>query len=146
MYVCGQKDDRKYYPLYVVASTGYAGCREFWKYRRPTWATRDLDTWWWATHSRLHPIRECAWMVRRHQNDLMNDVRLAIHNCIIEGPNNTAKVISHQANGFCTGKNDIRNRSHCIADLTFAHTRACMCVTNPERKGIVWKSSQSHRS
>ncbi len=120
-------------------------CREFWEYRRPTGATRNLDTWWSATPSRLHPIRECAWMLRCQQNDLMNEVRMPLPTCIIEGPNTTAKIISPQANGFCTAKNDIRNRSHCIADLTVAQHRACMCVTNPERKGIVWKSGQSHR-
>lgn len=122
-------------------------CLEFLEYRRPPWVRCDLDTCvWWKTHPNLQAIRECAWMLGRQQNDLMNDFPLPIHNGPVEGLNNTAKVISQQAYGFCIARNNIRNLSHGIADRTFAQHRACMCVTNPERKGLVWKSGQSHRS
>lgn len=45
--------------------------RQFWSYTYAGWAERYLDNWfWWATHSRLGPMREFAWMLRRHQEDL----------------------------------------------------------------------------
>ena len=40
--------------------------RHFWEYRRGGWAKRYLKKWfWWATHSRLKPMRDFAWMLRR---------------------------------------------------------------------------------
>ena len=97
--------------------------REFWEYTRPGWAKRYLDKWfWWATHSRLEPLREFAWMLRRHQEDLMNYFRMPIHNGTVEGLNNKAKVISHKAYGFRTAKNYIRNLYHCMAGLSLPKT------------------------
>ncbi|MHB1270923.1 MAG: transposase [Thermoleophilia bacterium] len=92
--------------------------RGFWDYRRPSWAKRYLDKWfWWATHSRLQPMRDFAWMLRRHQDDLMSYFRMPIHNGTVEGLNNKAKVISHKAYGFRTAKTYIRNLYHCMAEL-----------------------------
>jgi transposase len=97
--------------------------REFWEYTRPGWAKCYLDKWfWWATHSRLEPMREFAWMLRRHQEDLMNYFRMPIHNGTVEGLNNKAKVISHKAYGFRTAKNYIRNLYHCMAELPLPET------------------------
>ena len=97
--------------------------REFWEYTRPGWAKRYLDKWfWWATHSRLEPMREFAWMLRRHQEDLMNYFRMPIHNGTVEGLNNKAKVISHKAYGFRTARNYIRNLYHCMAELPLPKT------------------------
>lgn len=97
--------------------------REFWCYSRSGWAKRYLDKWfWWATHSRLQPMREFAWMLRRHQDDLMNYFRMPIHNGTVEGLNNKAKVISHKAYGFRTAKNYIRNLYHCMAELPLPKT------------------------
>ena len=45
----------------------------FWDYRRAGWAKRYLTHWfWWATHSRLPPLRDFAWMLRRHERDILN--------------------------------------------------------------------------
>lgn len=97
--------------------------REFWDYRRPSWAKRYLDRWfWWATHSRLKPMRDFAWMLRRHQDDLMNYFKMPIHNGTVEGLNNKAKVISHKAHGFRTARNYIRNLYHCMAELPLPKT------------------------
>lgn len=88
--------------------------REFWNYTYSGWAKRYLDRWfWWATHSRLKPLRDFAWMLRRHQDDLMNYFRMPIHYGTVEGLNNKAKVISHKAYRFRTAKNYIRNLYHC---------------------------------
>ena len=41
--------------------------RSLWDYHYPAWAESYLDQWiWWATHSRLEPMRDFAWMVKRH--------------------------------------------------------------------------------
>ncbi|MEW8525973.1 MAG: ISL3 family transposase [Candidatus Thiodiazotropha endolucinida] len=93
--------------------------REFWSYTYAGWAKRYLDRWfWWATHSRLEPLRDFAWMLRRHQDDLMNYFRIPIHNGTVEGLNNKAKVISHKAYGFRTAKGYIQNLYHCMAELS----------------------------
>lgn len=92
--------------------------REFWSYIRPEEARRYLDKWfWWATHSRLQPLRDFAWMLRRHQKDLLNYFNMPISNGTVEGLNNKAKVISHKAYGFRTAKNYIRNLYHCMGGL-----------------------------
>lgn len=97
--------------------------REFWSYTYAGWAKRYLDRWfWWATHSRLEPLRDFAWMLRRHQDDLMNYFRMPIHNGTVEGLNNKAKVISHRAYGFRTAKSYIRNLYHCMAELPLPKT------------------------
>ena len=92
--------------------------REFWNYRRVGWAKRYLSRWfWWATHSRLPPMRDFAWMLRRHQDDILNYFRVPIHNGSVEGLNNKAKLIIHKAYGFRTARNYIRNLYHCLGDL-----------------------------
>jgi transposase len=40
-------------------------------------------------------MRDFAWMLRRHQDGLLNYFRMPINNAIVEGLNNKAKVISH---------------------------------------------------
>ena len=49
-----------------------------------------------ATHSRLKPLRDFAWMVRRHEERILNYFKVPISNGIVEGLNNKAKVISHR--------------------------------------------------
>ncbi|MDP8970014.1 MAG: ISL3 family transposase [Actinomycetota bacterium] len=42
--------------------------RRLWNYKSKAWANKYLDRWfWWATHSRLEPMRDFAWMLRRHE-------------------------------------------------------------------------------
>lgn len=97
--------------------------RKFWEYRNPVWAKHYLDKWfWWATHSRLQPMRDFAWMLRRRQDDLLNYFNAPIDNGIVEGLNNKAKVIIHKAYGFRTATNYIRNLYHCMAELPLPKT------------------------
>ncbi len=47
--------------------------RRFWTYNYRAWAKKYLDQWfWWATHSRIPQLREFAWMVRHHEQDILN--------------------------------------------------------------------------
>lgn len=92
--------------------------REFWDYKRKGWAKRFLKKWfWWATHSRLKPMRDFAWMLRRHEEDILNYFKVRIDNGAVEGMNNKAKVVSHRCYGFRTAKNYITALYHCLGNL-----------------------------
>ena len=92
--------------------------RQFWEYKTKGWAARFLKKWfWWATHSRLKPMRNFAWMLRRHEQGLLNYFKLRIDNGIVEGLNNKAKVVSHRAYGYRTAHMYITALYHCLGDL-----------------------------
>jgi len=77
--------------------------RHFWDYLYPESARKFLKKWfWWATHSRLVPMRDFAWMLRNHEDDLMNFFKLRITGGVIEGLNRKAKVVSQRAYGYRT--------------------------------------------
>jgi transposase len=92
--------------------------RNVWSYKSKHWAGKYLKKWfWWATHSRLKPMRDFAWMIRRHEQNILSYFLLNIDNGSVEGLNNKAKVVSHRAYGFRSAKNYILNLYHCLADL-----------------------------
>lgn len=92
--------------------------REFFNYRHKGWARRFLKKWfWWATHSRLKPLRDFAWTLRRHEEDILNYFQLRIDNGAVEGMNNKAKVVSHRCYGFRTPHNYITALYHCLGKL-----------------------------
>ena len=79
--------------------------RRFWNYTYRACAKKYLDRWfWWATHSRLEPFRDFAWMLRRHQEDILNYFKVRIDNGAVEALNNKAKAISHRAFGYRTAE------------------------------------------
>ncbi|MDT8366361.1 MAG: transposase, partial [bacterium] len=97
--------------------------RRFWDYTSRSWAEKYLRWWfWWATHSRLEPMRQFAWMIRNHEEGILNYFRARITNATVEGLNNKAKVISHRAYGFRTSTTFIRNLYLCMADLPMPQT------------------------
>ena len=97
--------------------------RELWEYTRSGWTKRHLEKWfWWATHSRLGPMREFSRALRRHQTDLMDYFRIPIYNGTVEGLNNKAKIIGHKAYGFRTPGNYIQYLYHCMANLPLPET------------------------
>jgi transposase len=92
--------------------------RRFWSYNHRGWAEKYLKKWfWWATHSRLKPIRDFAWMLRRHEENILSYFKEPIHNATVEGLNNKAKVISRRAYGFRSVRTFILNLYHGMADL-----------------------------
>lgn len=92
--------------------------RQFWSYQHRGWAEKFLKKWfWWATHSRLKPIRDFAWILRRHEENILSYFIEPIHNATVEGLNNKAKVISHRAYGFRSAKTFILNLYHGMANL-----------------------------
>jgi transposase len=75
--------------------------RKFWSYTYPGWAKKYLKQWfWWATHSRLKPMRNFAWLLRDHEEDILNYFKVRIDNGAVEGLNNKAKTICHKAYGY----------------------------------------------
>jgi transposase len=94
------------------------GFRVLWTYWSKGWAKKYLTKWfWWATHSRLKPMRDFAWMLRRHQEGILNYFELRIDNGAVEGMNNKAKVISHRCYGFRTAKTYILALYHGLGNL-----------------------------
>lgn len=92
--------------------------REFWNYKRKGWAGKFLKKWfWWATHSRLKPMRDFAWMLRRHEENILTYFDERISNGIVEGLNNKAKVMSRRCYGFRSAKNYITALYHCMGKL-----------------------------
>ncbi|HEX9727354.1 MAG TPA: ISL3 family transposase [Gemmatimonadales bacterium] len=97
--------------------------RDFWSYQKAGWALKYLRKWfWWATHSRLPPMRNFAWMLRGHEEDLLNYFRMPLDNGTVEGLNNKAKILIHKAYGFRTPKTYILNLYHCLGDLPLPQT------------------------
>ena len=89
-----------------------------WEYKYPGWVKKYLKQWfWWATHSRLKPLRDFAWIVRRHEEGILNYFKVPISNGIVEGLNNKAKVISHRAYGFRTVETYKLALYHCMGKL-----------------------------
>ncbi len=75
--------------------------RKLWDYTRRAWAANYLKRWfWWATHSRIKPLRDFAWMLRRHEEGILAYFDLRIDNSSVEAMNNNAKAISHRARGY----------------------------------------------
>jgi transposase len=66
-------------------------------------AGRHLDAWVsWAARSRLPPFVTLAKTVRRHREGILAAIRLGLANGLLEGINNTIKMIQHRAFGFHT--------------------------------------------
>lgn len=92
--------------------------RQLWTYKTKGWARRFLKKWfWWATHSRLKPMRDFAWMLRRHEEDILSHFKVPIDNGAVEAMNNNAKEISHRARGFRTEEWFITAMLHGIGKL-----------------------------
>lgn len=99
--------------------------REFFQYTVKGWAKWYLGKWfWWATHSRLKPMRDFAWLLRNHEQNILAWHDCRINNGAVEALNNVAKAISHRGHGFRTAKWFRLVLLLCMGDLPmpqFAH-------------------------
>ena len=77
-----------------------------WRYQRLGWATKFYKQWFfWATHSRLQPVIDVAYMIKRHLYGVLNYFSAArITNAAAEGLNSKIQTIKKMAYGY-------RNRS-----------------------------------
>jgi transposase len=93
--------------------------RHFWTYKTRVWARKFFDQWfWWATHSRLKPMRDFAWMLRRKgYENILNWIDEPIDNGSVEAMNNNAKAISHRSRGFRSERWFTTLMLHCMGKL-----------------------------
>jgi len=92
--------------------------RDFWSHHVREEARKFLTHWFWmATHSRLQPLRDFAWLVRRHEDGLLAWIDLRISNGALEGMNNKIKAVAKRAYGFRTTAHFKLAIYHCCADL-----------------------------
>jgi transposase len=78
-----------------------------WNYQMLAWATKFYAQWFfWATHSRLQPVIDVAYMIKRHLYGVLNYFSAArITNAAAEGLNSKIQTIKKMAYGF-------RNKEH----------------------------------
>jgi transposase len=75
--------------------------RHFWEYAYLTAAQRFFARWFWrATHSRLKPMAQVAWLVRRHLPNVLTYHRHRITNAGLEAVNATIQWVKKTARGF----------------------------------------------
>lgn len=97
--------------------------RRLWSYTTRGWAKRYLQQWfWWATHSRLKPLRDFAWLLRRHADGVLAWFDVPLDNGATEAMNNNAKSISHRAHGYRTAATFTLSLLHCLGKLDLPQT------------------------
>ena len=82
--------------------------RDFWGYKYRKSAESYLKRWYyWATHSRLDHVIECAKTIKHHWNGVTNYIKTKINNGILEGTNSLIQAAKDSARGFRSTKNFI---------------------------------------
>lgn len=75
--------------------------RYLWSYQSPIWAERYWKKWYfWATHSRLEPVKKAAKTLKDHAYGIMNFFRYRISNGPAEGINSRIETLWKSACGF----------------------------------------------
>lgn len=92
--------------------------RDFWQSATKEIATRFMNKWFsWVMESKIKPMQDFAFLLKRHEENILTYFDMPISNGAVEGLNNKAKVISHRAYGFRSAKNYILNLYHCMGNL-----------------------------
>jgi transposase len=74
----------------------------------PAMAESFLKKWYfWATHSRLEPIKEAAYTIKRHWDGVLQWFKSDLTNGILEGLNSLLQAAKSRARGYRTTKNFI---------------------------------------
>ncbi len=80
--------------------------RELWEHATAQQAVGFWKRWfWWATHSRLNPVRAVAALLKRHWPNIVTYFSHGITNAVSEGLNSKIQTIKKMAYGF-------RNKDH----------------------------------
>jgi transposase len=65
-----------------------------------------LNKWYfWATHSRLQPIKEAAYTIKRHWGGVLRWFHSRINNGMLEGFNSLVQAAKARARGYRTNRN-----------------------------------------
>ena len=68
--------------------------RELWSYRRKGWAELYWKQWYfWATHSRLEPVKKVARMIHNHLENVLTYFDHRITNAVSEGLNSKIQTV-----------------------------------------------------
>jgi transposase len=69
----------------------------------PEQAEAFLNKWYfWATHSRIEPVKEAAYTIKRHWDGVLNWFKSMINNGILEGFNSLFQAAKARARGYRT--------------------------------------------
>lgn len=80
--------------------------KQFWEIEDPDTAVLYLKKWYfWATHSRLEPIKEAAYLIKRHWEGIIRFITSRINNGILEGINSLIQATKRKARGYRNTKN-----------------------------------------
>ena len=72
----------------------------------PETAEAFLKKWYfWATHSRLEPMKDAAYTIRRHWDGVLHWFKSQMNNGILEGINSLIQAAKAKARGYRTTKN-----------------------------------------
>jgi len=75
--------------------------RQFWEYTYRGVAQTFFARWFWrATHSRLKPMAQVAWLIRRHLPNVLTYLRHRLTNAGLEAVNATIQWVNKTARGF----------------------------------------------
>jgi len=78
----------------------------FWTYQEEGWARRFFKGWFaWVSRSRLKPMSDVAWLLKRHLDHLLTYLKHHITNAVTEGLNSKIQSIKSAARGFRSFKN-----------------------------------------
>lgn len=81
--------------------------QDFWK-QQPEDAEPFLKRWYfWATHSRLEPIKQAAYTIKRHWDGVLRWATSKISNGILEGINSLIQAVKARARGYRSARNFI---------------------------------------
>jgi transposase len=75
--------------------------RRLWGYVNATWAEKFWKKWYfWATHSRLNPVKKVAKTLKNHLYGIMNFFKHRLTNAMAEGINSRIETLWKEACGF----------------------------------------------
>jgi len=78
--------------------------RGLWSYRRKGWAELYWKQWYfWATHSRLEPVKKVARMIHNHLENVLTYFDHRITNAVSEGLNSKIQTIKKTPTGIAIG-------------------------------------------
>lgn len=75
--------------------------RQLWRYKRRAWAEKFWGRWYfWATHSRLRPVKKIATTLKEHLYGILSYTKHRVTNATTEGINSKIETIRKAACGF----------------------------------------------
>ena len=94
------------------------------------WFKKLLQQWYfWATHSRLEPIKAAAKTIKKHWDGVLNWKKSQINNGILEGLNSIVQAAKAKARGYNTFKH-FKNIIYLITgNLDFNKVNSCCLPT-----------------